>query len=163
MSPTKAKTATLKVPGASLYDEIRGSDGAGWQQAFQAVEDTWRREGAGPGMQRFITTAVRTGGPKPAEDDAGPPSQEQAPQVPDMSQMTPEMLEGMARMQANSEFFLHRPPPRHCRAAGGGAPHRGGVGKASQISGCGPADADRRWVNPTLIAANPRIHSKPTG
>ena len=26
--------------------------------------------------------------------------------MPDMSQMPPEMLEGMARMQANSEFFL---------------------------------------------------------
>jgi hypothetical protein len=26
--------------------------------------------------------------------------------MPDMSQLPPEMLEGMARMQANSEFFL---------------------------------------------------------
>ena len=26
--------------------------------------------------------------------------------MPDMSQMPPEMVEGMARMQANSEFFL---------------------------------------------------------
>ena len=81
-------------------------DSAGWRAAFQDVDDTWRRDGVGPGMQQFITTAVRTGGPKPAEDDAGPPSQEQAPQMPDMSQMTPEMLDGMARMQANSEFFL---------------------------------------------------------
>jgi hypothetical protein len=82
------------------------ADGAGWQAAFQAVEDTWRREGAGPGMQQFITTAVRTGGPKPAEAGSGPASEQAPAEMPDMSQMSPEMLEGMARMQANSEFFL---------------------------------------------------------
>src|SRR5262249_62168456 len=47
----------------------------------------------------------RPGGPT-GVGEAGPPSQEQAPPMPDMSQMPPEMAEGMARMQANSEFFL---------------------------------------------------------
>jgi len=56
-------------------------------------------------MMQFIATAVRIGGPT-AVGEAGPPSQEQAPPMPDMSQMPPEMAEGMARMQANSEFFL---------------------------------------------------------
>jgi pimeloyl-ACP methyl ester carboxylesterase len=81
------------------------ADSAGWRAAFQDVEDTYRRDGVGPGMQQFIATAVRTSGPYP-KDDEGPPGQEQAPPMPDVSQMTPEMLEGMARMQANSEFFL---------------------------------------------------------
>jgi pimeloyl-ACP methyl ester carboxylesterase len=81
-------------------------DGAGWQEAFQDVCETYRREGVGPGMAQFIATAVRTGGPAPADGDAGPPGQQQAPQMPDPSQLPPEVLEGMARMQANSEFFL---------------------------------------------------------
>ena len=81
-------------------------DGAGWRAAFQQVSETYRRDGAGPAMQQFITTAVRTGGPKPGGDESDPPGQEQAPPMPDMSQMPPEMAEGMARMQANSEFFL---------------------------------------------------------
>src|SRR5215475_2857628 len=38
-------------------------DGAGWQAAFQEVYETYRRDGAGPGMQQFIATAMRTGGP----------------------------------------------------------------------------------------------------
>ena len=81
-------------------------DSAGWRAGFQKVYETYRRDGVGPGMQLFIATAVRTGGPKPAEGESGPPSQEQVPPMPDISQMPPEMLEGMARMQANSEFFL---------------------------------------------------------
>ena len=81
-------------------------DSAGWRTAFQKVYETYRRDGPGPGMQQFIATAVRTGGPKPAEDESGLPSQEQAPPMPDTSQMSPEMLEGMARMKANSDFFL---------------------------------------------------------
>jgi pimeloyl-ACP methyl ester carboxylesterase len=102
-------------------------DGEGWRAAFQDVEDSYRRDGAGPAMQQFITTAVRTGGPKPGGDESGPPGQEQAPQMPDMSQMPPEMVEGMARMQANSEFFLahllpatigHVPDVAALRAAG---------------------------------------------
>jgi len=80
-------------------------DAAGWRTAFQEVHETYRRDGPGPAMMQFITTAVRTGGPT-AADGPGAPGQEQAPPMPDMSQMPPEMAEGMARMQANSEFFL---------------------------------------------------------
>src|SRR5262249_62245885 len=81
-------------------------DSAGWRTAFEEVYEPYRRDGAGPGMQQFIATAVRIGGPEPGGDEPGPPGQEQAPPMPDMSQMPPEMLEGMARMQANSDFFL---------------------------------------------------------
>src|SRR5215510_13204041 len=69
-------------------------DSAGWRTAFEEVYETYRRDGAGPAMQQFIATAVRTGGPKPIDDESGPPSQEQAPQMPDPSQMSPEMVEG---------------------------------------------------------------------
>jgi pimeloyl-ACP methyl ester carboxylesterase len=82
------------------------ADGAGWRAAFQEVEETYRREEVGPGMQRFIATVARTGGPAPAEGHAASPGQQQAPPVPDPSQLPPEVLEGMARMQANSEFLL---------------------------------------------------------
>src|SRR5215813_8406972 len=81
-------------------------DAAGWRAAFNAVHDTYRRDGSGPAMMQFITAAVRTGGPPSAGDEPGPPVEEPPPPMPDMSQMPPEMAEGMARMQANSEFFL---------------------------------------------------------
>jgi pimeloyl-ACP methyl ester carboxylesterase len=83
-------------------------DSAWWRAAFQAVEDTYRREGVGPGMQQFIQTALRTNGPAPQQDgdDLSVPGQEQAPRPPDMSQLPPEVRDGMARMQANSAFFL---------------------------------------------------------
>src|SRR5262245_39454468 len=82
-------------------------DGPGWRSAFQSVVDTYRHDGAGPAMQQFITTAVRTGSPQSAKDEAGGPGQAAPPPpMPDMSQLPPEVLEGMARMQANSQFFL---------------------------------------------------------
>jgi hypothetical protein len=88
-------------PAMNLLD-----DGAEWRAAFQAVAETYHRDGAGPGMQQFIETAMRTD----AESADGGPgaSGEQTPamEMPDMSQLPPEMLEGMARMQTNSEFFL---------------------------------------------------------
>jgi pimeloyl-ACP methyl ester carboxylesterase len=102
-------------------------DGEGWRAAFQDVADSYRRDGAGPAMQQFIATAVRTGGPPPAGDQPAPPGQQQAPPPPDMSQMPPEMAETMARMQVNSEFFLahllpatigHVPDITALRAAG---------------------------------------------
>src|SRR5262245_66441452 len=57
-------------------------------------------------MQRFLTTATRTGGPKPAEGDAAQAGHLQAPQMPDLSKMTPEMLARVAQMHTDSEFFL---------------------------------------------------------
>ena len=114
-------------------------DAAGWRTAFQQVYETYRRDGAGPGMQQFIATAVATGGPPPANGEPGPPDEQQAPPMPDMSQMPPEMVEGMARMQANSEAFLahllpavigHTPDVAALRAA----PLRIAVG-AGEVSG----------------------------
>jgi hypothetical protein len=45
--------------------------------------------------------SVQIGTTRSAGWQAAPP-----PPMPDMSQLPPEMLEGMARMQANSQFFL---------------------------------------------------------
>jgi pimeloyl-ACP methyl ester carboxylesterase len=81
-------------------------DSAWWRASFQEVAATYRREGVGPGMQQFIETALRTSGSKQGEGDAGSSGQQQAPQMPDTLQLPPEVREGMARMQANSEFFL---------------------------------------------------------
>lgn len=64
------------------------------QRVFvQEVYDTYRREGVGPAMGRFLAGAGLDGGPESA--DSGP-----------QGEPSPEMLEGMARMQRNSEFFL---------------------------------------------------------
>src|SRR5262249_20031172 len=79
---------------------------AGGRAALKGGHEPSRRDGPGPAMMQFIATAVRTGGPPSAGDEPGPPAQERSPAMPDMSQMPPEMAEGMARMQANSEFFL---------------------------------------------------------
>jgi hypothetical protein len=81
-------------------------DGAGWRAAFQAVVATYRRDGVGPAMQQFISTAVRTGGPQHAEESGPSNQQASPPEMPDLSQLPPEALEGMARMQANSQYFL---------------------------------------------------------
>jgi pimeloyl-ACP methyl ester carboxylesterase len=81
-------------------------DSAGWRAAFQAVVDTYRRDGVGAAMQQFISTAVRTGGPQQAEDNGPSNQQASPPEMPDLSQLPPEALEGMARMQANSRYFL---------------------------------------------------------
>jgi pimeloyl-ACP methyl ester carboxylesterase len=79
-------------------------DAAGWRAAFQDVCDTYRRDGVGPAIGRFIVAAMATS-PEAAADPARVP---QAPPMPDMSRMSPETLESMARMQANFEFlFAH--------------------------------------------------------
>ncbi|GAA0943166.1 alpha/beta hydrolase [Actinocorallia libanotica] len=63
-----------------------------WRAAFQDVHDTYRDHGAGAAMGKFITTVD---GP-----DAAPPA------MPDPSQMPPEALEMMGRIQGNLDFFL---------------------------------------------------------
>src|SRR5262249_51622961 len=87
-------------------DRNRRPGAAGGRTGCGGGQETYRRAGPGPAMMQFITTAVRTGGAPSAAGEPGPPGQEQPPPMPDMSQMPPEMAEGMARMQANSEFFL---------------------------------------------------------
>lgn len=69
-------------------------DAAKWQAAIEDVYQTYRQAGAGAGMGKFIGVATSGGTP------SGPP------QMPDMSQLPPEALESMARLQANSEIFL---------------------------------------------------------
>ena len=68
-------------------------DGPAILAAMQAVYDTYRREGIGPAMQKFVAAAGLNGGPQPGE--SGP-----------QSEPSPEMLEAMAQMQRNLEFFL---------------------------------------------------------
>lgn len=65
----------------------------------QAVYDTYRSQGVGPAMQKFIVAIGM-------ENEAQPPRGE----------MTAEMQESMARMQSNIEFFLEhmmRPIPAY--------------------------------------------------
>ncbi|MEN3539930.1 alpha/beta hydrolase [Microbispora sp. ZYX-F-249] len=81
-----------------------------WEAAFQDVYETYRVAGGGAAAGKFIATVE--GGLDAAESGKAP----EPPQMPDMSQMTPEMLESMGRMQANFEFFfahLLQPVIRH--------------------------------------------------
>ncbi|RSN53376.1 alpha/beta fold hydrolase [Actinomadura sp. WAC 06369] len=63
-----------------------------WRAAFQDVHDTYREHGAGAAMGKFITTVDG--------ENAAPPA------MPDPSQMPPEALEMMGRIQGNLDFFL---------------------------------------------------------
>jgi pimeloyl-ACP methyl ester carboxylesterase len=65
-------------------------DSAGFRESIQAVYDTYTMDGVWPGMHRFL--AVSSQEPPKASGPQGEP--------------TPEMLEAMARFQANAEFFL---------------------------------------------------------
>jgi pimeloyl-ACP methyl ester carboxylesterase len=66
-------------------------DAAAQRARAQEVYDTYRSQGVGPAMQKFMTMAGLKGGPPP--QTAG-------------SQPTPEMMESMARMGRNAELFL---------------------------------------------------------
>ena len=68
-------------------------DGSAILAAMQEVYDTYRRVGIGLAMQKFLAAAGLNGGPQSVEP--GPQGE------PD-----PEMLEAMAQMQRNMEFFL---------------------------------------------------------
>ncbi|OLT31106.1 hypothetical protein BJF79_08875 [Actinomadura sp. CNU-125] len=63
-----------------------------WRAAFQDVGDTYRDHGAGAAMGKFIATVDG--------ENAAPPA------MPDPSQMPPEALEMMGRIQGNLDFFL---------------------------------------------------------
>jgi len=69
-------------------------DGSAILAGMQGVYDTYQREGIGPAMQKFLAAAGLNGGLQPGE--SGPPQGE----------ANPEMLEEMAQMQRNLEFFL---------------------------------------------------------
>jgi pimeloyl-ACP methyl ester carboxylesterase len=64
-------------------------DAAAHRARGQEVFDTYRSEGVGPAMQKFMTMAGLKGGPPPAA-----------------SQPSREMMESMARMGRNAELFL---------------------------------------------------------
>lgn len=61
--------------------------------AMQEVYETYRSEGIGPAMQKFLAAAGFVGGPPPEE--SGEPGE-----------LDPEMGEAMRQMQRNTEFFL---------------------------------------------------------
>ncbi|MFI0355354.1 alpha/beta fold hydrolase [Actinomadura sp. 9N407] len=67
-------------------------DRTDWRAAFQDVHDTYRSEGPGMAMMKFVATVQG--------DDAAPPV------MPDPSQMPPEALEMMGRIQGNLDYFL---------------------------------------------------------
>jgi hypothetical protein len=66
-------------------------DAAAHRARSQEVYDTYRNQGVGPAMQKFLALAGLKGGPPP-HAAAGPPS--------------PEVMERMARMGRNMELFL---------------------------------------------------------
>ncbi len=68
-------------------------DAASHRAAAQDVYDTYRSSGPWPAMQKFLANAGLEG---------GQPSSEAGPHV----EPSPDVLEAMARMQANVEFFL---------------------------------------------------------
>ncbi|MFC0864927.1 alpha/beta fold hydrolase [Sphaerimonospora cavernae] len=63
-----------------------------WRAVFQDVYDTYRDQGAGAAMGKFIATVAGL--------DAAPPA------MPDPSQLPPEALEAMGRIQGNLDHFL---------------------------------------------------------
>ncbi|MEV4250043.1 alpha/beta hydrolase [Streptosporangium canum] len=63
-----------------------------WRARFQEVHDIYRSQGSGAAMQKFIATIEGDGGAPPA--------------MPDFSQMPPEALEMMGRIQGNLDYFL---------------------------------------------------------
>jgi pimeloyl-ACP methyl ester carboxylesterase len=69
-------------------------DSEEWLARLQDVYDTYRDQGVGPAMEKFLVTVDP---PKEGAPPQGPP---------DMSAMPPELLEMFGRMQANSEFFV---------------------------------------------------------
>ncbi|MEV0150496.1 MULTISPECIES: alpha/beta fold hydrolase [unclassified Nonomuraea] len=63
-----------------------------WRAVFQDVHDTYREHGVGAAMGKFITAVDG--------ENAAPPA------MPDPSQMPPDALETMGRIQGNLDFFF---------------------------------------------------------
>jgi pimeloyl-ACP methyl ester carboxylesterase len=85
--PEKVRTLVAHEPPAV---ELL-PDAAAHRARSQEVYDTYRTQGVGPAMQKFLALAGLKGGPPP-QAAGGPPS--------------PEMMERMARMARNMERFL---------------------------------------------------------
>jgi pimeloyl-ACP methyl ester carboxylesterase len=85
--PERVKTLVAHEPPAT---ELL-PDAPAHRAHSQEIYDTYRNQGVGPAMQRFMTMAGLKGGPPPQA--AG-------------SQPSPEMMEAMARMGRNAELFL---------------------------------------------------------
>ncbi|MDQ6884145.1 MAG: alpha/beta hydrolase [Candidatus Dormibacteraeota bacterium] len=84
--PDKVRTFVSHEPPAPILLP----DPARERAAMEEIVETYRTAGIGPAMQKFmIQTRIRSGPPPPP---AGEP--------------TPEMREGMARMQRNMDFWL---------------------------------------------------------
>ncbi|MCX4970653.1 alpha/beta hydrolase [Streptomyces sp. NBC_00654] len=77
------------------------TDSQRWRDHFQDVHDTYRKDGVGPAMGKFIAGVEEPDGPQ-----AGAPAPQAAPPGPEMGPPDPEMMEMMGRMAANAEFFL---------------------------------------------------------
>jgi pimeloyl-ACP methyl ester carboxylesterase len=123
-------------------------DKANLQAMFQQACDAYPTEGVGAAMMKFIMAAVAVEGSQPFDAPAA------APEMPEFASMSPEALQAMARMQANSEYFLsrllpmtihHTPDVDGLRAVAtkivltvgeaspGQMPHRAGVAIAGQL------------------------------
>ncbi|TDQ46127.1 alpha/beta fold hydrolase [Actinorugispora endophytica] len=63
-----------------------------WRAVFQDVHDTYREQGAGAAMGKFVAAVNGPGSAPPA--------------MPDPSRMPPEALETMGRVQGNLDHFL---------------------------------------------------------
>jgi pimeloyl-ACP methyl ester carboxylesterase len=87
--PEKVRTLVAHEPPAV---ELL-PDAAAHRARSQEVYDTYRTQGVGPAMQKFLALAGLKGGPPP-QAAGGPPS--------------PEMMARMARMGRNMELFLAR-------------------------------------------------------
>ncbi|MFD7498138.1 alpha/beta fold hydrolase [Streptomyces sp. NPDC059832] len=68
-------------------------DAAHWCRTFHEVHNTYRNQGPEAAMQRFVATI---------DGDADAP----LPEMPDFSQMSPEALEMMGRIQGNLDYFF---------------------------------------------------------
>ncbi|MCT2594107.1 alpha/beta hydrolase [Streptomyces sp. N2-109] len=69
------------------------SDAAHWREAFREVHETYRSQGPGAAMQKFVATIA-------GDTEASPAA------MPDPSQMPPEALEMMGRIQGNLDYFF---------------------------------------------------------
>jgi pimeloyl-ACP methyl ester carboxylesterase len=98
--PGKVRTLVAHEP--PLMEML--PNGPEWREFFQELYETYRSQGAGVAMGQFIAGVQGYIGP--GADPSAPPAEFTPPEMPDPSQMPPEALEMMGRMQGNLEFFF---------------------------------------------------------